>query len=197
MVEYANAHMHAWKRKKKRGPFLLLLHLPPFLYTHTHWLASHLFFYLEGQRHSEREREREKGEKEKRSYRFELHTVSILPSLNDLNKEFNTGVWIGELSPHIYWIQPLCPVPAHFVVLDSTPVIQRGMEIWSPSLSLFFSLCLFSVFLSPSTGLALEGMGALVKGERENVVLVEFVRLWVSIWVMPQVQVNIRALFFF
>ena len=29
-----------------------------------------------------RERERE---------RFELHTVSILRSLNDLNKEFNTG----------------------------------------------------------------------------------------------------------
>lgn len=41
--------------------------------TPTHWLCSNLFFYLEGQRQ-----------------RFELHTVSILPSVNDLNKEFNT-----------------------------------------------------------------------------------------------------------
>lgn len=36
---------------------------------------------------TQRARERRK----KLSYRFELHTVSILPSLNDLNKESNTA----------------------------------------------------------------------------------------------------------
>lgn len=77
------------ENKKKEVPFLLLLHLPPFLYTPTHWLPSHLFFFIEKGKDIAREKERE--EKEKWSYRFELHTVSILPSLNDLNKEFNTA----------------------------------------------------------------------------------------------------------
>lgn len=85
--------MHGKINVKKKIPdfffFFLLLHSQPFLHTHTlpgFPLIS--FFYLEGQRQRERERE----EKEKKlSYRFELHTVSILPSLNDLNKEFNTA----------------------------------------------------------------------------------------------------------
>lgn len=77
-------------KEKKEVPFFATPSLAAVL-VHPHTLASlsSLFFYWEGQRHSERERVRE--EKEKWSYRFELHTVSILPSLNDLNKEFNTA----------------------------------------------------------------------------------------------------------
>ncbi len=43
------------------------------------------FLFRRAKTEGERETER------KWSYRFELHTVSILPSLNDLNKEFNTA----------------------------------------------------------------------------------------------------------
>lgn len=88
LTKYIKIHRHAWKGKKK---------VPFFCYsftchrsrtpTHTGFPLISRFFYLEGQRHSQREGE----ERVKWSYRFELHTVSILPSLNDLNKEFNTA----------------------------------------------------------------------------------------------------------
>lgn len=78
------------EKKKKRSPFFATPSLAAVL-VHPHTLASlsSLFFFIEKGKDIAREKERE--EKEKWSYRFELHTVSILPSLNDLNKEFNTA----------------------------------------------------------------------------------------------------------
>lgn len=62
-------------------------------------------------------------------------------------------------------------MPAHSVVLDFTPVIRRGMEIRSPSLSPSFLTLPATVFLSISSGLALDRQregGREVKGDREE-----------------------------
>lgn len=89
LTKYTNIHRHARKIKKKKSLFCYSFTCrrsctPP----HTGFpLIS--FFFIEKGKDIAREKERE--EKEKWSYRFELHTVSILPSLNDLNKEFNTA----------------------------------------------------------------------------------------------------------
>ena len=75
---------------KRKGPFFFATPSLAAVLVHPHTLASlSSLFYVEGQRHSEGEGEGEEGKKQ--SYRFELHTVSILPSVNDLNKEFNTA----------------------------------------------------------------------------------------------------------
>lgn len=96
--------------------------------------------------------DRERG---KESSRFELHTWSILPSLNDLNKEFNTLGLKRELSPHIYWIQTLCPLPEYYVVfwgfrLCSCDARWSGNRISLPPFSPFFLSSLSSLCLSLS-----------------------------------------------
>lgn len=63
-------------------------------------------------------------------------------------------------------MQPLCPVPALSVVLDSTPAIQRGMEIQSPSLSLPLFLTLSFFFHQAQAWHQTDGP-RMVKGERE------------------------------
>ena len=84
-------------------------------------------------------------------------------------------------------------MPAHFVVLDSTPVIQRGMEIGSPSLAFF----LFFFHQAQAWHCRDGGMeGERRRGERKDVVLVKFGRLHVFSWVMPQVQAKAELFFF-
>lgn len=80
-----NTQTFAGLHGEKKLPFFATPSLAVAL-VHPHMLASlSSLFYLQGQRHSRRERGK------KLSYRSELHTVSILPSLNDLNKEFTTA----------------------------------------------------------------------------------------------------------